>query len=191
MFDELVRRNRVYIESGGPGKLTPVPATGVLIVTCIDPRVEPAAFLGIEPGDAIVLRNSGGRINDGTLADIAFISALAEAMGVDGPPLEVAVVHHTGCGSSFLADDGFRRRFAGRTGFVEADLLASAVTDPHATVRTDVQRLLSSPLATERIVVSGHVLDLQTGLVETVLAPAAPPLTSRGPSATASAPVGT
>jgi carbonic anhydrase len=174
-FDELVRRNRAYAESGGLGKLTPVPRNRVLIVTCLDPRVEPAAFLGVEAGDAIVLRNSGGRINDSTLADIAFISALAEAMGIDGPPLEVAVVHHTQCGSSFLADDAFRRGFAGRTGFAEADLLASAVTDPDATVRTDVQRLLSSPLATERIVVSGHVLDLGTGLVETVLPPAAPP----------------
>ena len=173
-FDELVRRNRVYVESGGSGELTPVPKTRVLIVTCIDPRVEPAAFLGVEAGDAIVLRNSGGRVNDGTIADIALISALAEKMGVGGPPLEVAVVHHTQCGSSFLADDGFRRQFAGRTGFAEADLLASAVTDPHATVRTDVARLLSSPLATQGIVVSGHVLDLRTGLVSTVLSPAAP-----------------
>src|SRR5689334_11848032 len=173
-FDELVRRNRVYVESDGPGELTPVPRTRVLIVTCIDPRVEPAAFLGIEAGDALVLRNSGGRVNDGTIADIAFIGALAEKMGVGGAPLEVAVVHHTQCGSSFLADDAFRRQFADRTGFAEADLLASAVTDPHATVRTDVARLLSSPLATAGIVVSGHVLDLATGLVETVLAPAAP-----------------
>jgi carbonic anhydrase len=173
-FDELVRRNRVYVENGGPAKLTPVPSTRVLIVTCLDPRVEPAAFLGVEAGDAIVLRNSGGRVNDATLADIALIGALAEKMGVEGPPLEVAVVHHTQCGSGFLSDDGFRRQFAGRTGFAEDDLLASAVTDPHATVRTDVARLLSSPLATQGIVVSGHVLDLRTGLVDTVLAPAAP-----------------
>lgn len=173
-FDELVRRNRVYVEAGGPGKLTPVPKTRVLIVSCLDPRVEPAAFLGIGEGDAIVLRNSGGRINDSTIGEIAFISALAETMGIEGPPLEVAVVHHTQCGSAFLARDEFRRGFADRTGFAEADLLASAVTDPHATVRTDVARLLSSPLATAGIVVSGHVLDLETGLVETVLAPAAP-----------------
>jgi carbonic anhydrase len=152
-----------------------MPKTGVLIVTCVDPRVEPAAFLRIEQNDAIVVRNAGGRVTDGTILDIALVTSLRDAAGgAAGPPLEVAIIHHTQCGSSFLADDDFRHRFAARTGVADADLRAAAVADPHATVRIDVQRLRSSPLAADRIVVSGHVLDLQTGLVETVLPAAAP-----------------
>jgi carbonic anhydrase len=142
----------------------------VLIVTCIDPRVEPAGFLVVDQNDALVVRNTGGRVNDGTIFDIALVTALRAAMGGSaGPPLEVAVIHHTQCGSSFLANDDFRHAFAARTGLADACLLADAVVDPRATVRVDVQRLRSSPLIDDRIVVSGHVLDLQTGLVETVV----------------------
>ncbi len=169
-FDEFVRRNRDYVESGGLAESTPMPRNGVVVVTCLDPRVEPAAFLGIGQNDALVVRNAGGRVNDGTVFDIALVVALREAVGrAAGPPLEVAVIHHTQCGSNFLADDDFRGRFAARTGLADADLVAAAVTDPYATVRADVERLLSAPWATDRIVASGHVLDLRTGLVETVV----------------------
>lgn len=174
-FDELARRNREYADSGRLAQPNPMPKTGVLIVTCIDPRIEPAGFLGVEQNDALVLRNTGGRVNDGTIFDIALVTTLRETMaGAAGPPLEVAIIHHTQCGSSFLADDDFRHAFATRTGLAEADLQAAAVTDPHATVRLDVQRLRSSPLVDDRIVVSGHVLDLRTGLVRTVLPATAP-----------------
>jgi len=87
-------------------------------------------------------------------------------------------VHHTMCGTGFLADDGFRRAFAERTGFDEDDLADEAVTDPEATVRRDVERLLSSPLASPRIVVSGHVFDLVTSLVRTVVPASAPHATN-------------
>jgi len=169
-FDELARRNREYAGSGRLAQPSPMPKTGVLIVTCIDPRVEPAGFLGVEQNDALVVRNTGGRVDDGTIFDIALVTSLRKALGgAAGPPLEVAIIHHTQCGSSFLADDEFRREFAARTGRADAALQAAAVVDPHATVRVDVQRLRSAPLVADRIVVSGHVLDLQTGLVATVL----------------------
>jgi carbonic anhydrase len=174
-FDELVRRNREYADAGGVGDLMPAPRTGVMVVTCMDPRVEPAAFLGVGEGDAMVIRNSGGRMNDSTIADIAMVDAIRAAMGgATGRPLEIAVVHHTKCGSAMLANEDFRRGFSAQTGISEGELTAAAVADPYATVRADVERLKSSPLATDRIVVSGHVLDLETGLVETVVGAASP-----------------
>ncbi len=174
-FDELARRNGGYAKSGRLAQPNPMPKTGVLVVTCIDPRVEPAGFLGVEQNDALVLRNTGGRVNDGTIFDIALVTSLREAVGgAAGPPLEVAIIHHTQCGSSFLANDDFRHGFAARTGLPDADLQAAAVVDPHVTVRVDVQRLRSSPLVDDRVVVSGHVLDLHTGLVETVLPATSP-----------------
>ena len=174
-FDELQRRNRDFATSVDLNALTARPDNLTLVLTCVDPRVEPAGFLGVGVGDAIVMRNAGGRVDDAVLADIAFLTAIGEAMGGgEGPPLEVAVVHHSQCGTGFLADPAFRRGFADRTGLDEDVLAAKAVTDPVASVRRDVARLLASPLASDRIVVSGHVLRLETGLVETVLEAEAP-----------------
>jgi carbonic anhydrase len=167
-FDEFRQRNHVYAESGGLGDLTLVPKSGVLIVTCLDTRVEPAAFLGVDQGDALVIRNGGGRITDSTIVDIALVGALRAGMGAPGGPLEIAIVHHTQCGTARLADDEFRRGFAAQTGLTDDELQAVAVIDPYTTVRADVERLRSAPMAAGGIVVSGHVLDLKTGLVESV-----------------------
>jgi len=82
---------------------------------------------------------------------------------------EVAVVHHTQCGTGFLDDPDFRRRAAEATGVPEAVLAASAVADPHTTVKADVERLLTSPLLSPKVSVSGHVYDIATGRVTTTL----------------------
>jgi|SRR5215470_13984802 len=82
---------------------------------------------------------------------------------------EVAVVHHTQCGTSFLADPGFRHHAAQATGRPEAALEAAAVADPHATVRADVERLLTAPSLSPKVSVSGHVYDIATGRLTAVL----------------------
>ena len=82
---------------------------------------------------------------------------------------EVAVVHHTQCGTGFLADPGFRKQAAQATGRPEAALEASAVTDPHTTVTADVERLLTAPQLSPKVSISGHVYDIATGRVTTVL----------------------
>jgi carbonic anhydrase len=81
---------------------------------------------------------------------------------------EVAVTHHTQCGSAALADDNFRHRYAQRIGAEESTLRERAILDPAATVRSDVERLRSAPAISPRITVSGHVYDVVTGLVETI-----------------------
>jgi len=170
----LLERNRAFAATGAHAGLAIMPRHEVFVVTCLDPRVDPAAFLGIELGDAPVIRNAGGRITEAVIDDIAFIGYLVRTMIPDGPLFEVAVVHHTGCGTGFLADAAFRSGFAARTGLDEAALAAEAVVDPAATVRTDVGRLLASPKVPPQISVSGHVYDLQTGLVTTTTDPAQP-----------------
>lgn len=183
----LLERNRAFAASGAHAGLAIMPRQQVFVVTCLDPRVEPAAFLGVELGDAPVIRNAGGRVTEEVINDIAFISYLTSTMIPDGPLFEVAVIHHTGCGRGFLADAGFRSGFAARTGLDEADLAAEAVVDPAATVRADVERLLSSPTVPPQISVSGHVYDLQTGLVTTITGPSQP-RQAPGPSADAAVP---
>jgi carbonic anhydrase len=89
--------------------------------------------------------------------------------GVQDALFAVAVIHHTQCGTGFLADPSFRQRTAAATGLDEAALEACAVPDPHATVKADVERLLTSPALSPKVSVSGHVYDIATGRVTTIL----------------------
>jgi carbonic anhydrase len=102
--------------------------------------------------------------------DLAYLAFLARRVfGLAGPLFEVAVVHHTQCGTGFLADPAFRREAAQATGLSEAALAATEVADPHVTVRADVARLLAAPLLSPDISVSGHVYDVASGRVTTVV----------------------
>jgi carbonic anhydrase len=168
----LLERNQAFAQTGAHQGLTPVPTHQVFIVTCMDGRVDPAHILGVDLGDALVLRNAGGRVNDEVIDEIAFIAALTETLfGDAAPPFEVAVIHHTACGSGFLADDDFRRAFAARIGADEKKLAEQAVTDPTRTVRADIEKLGASPLLPDRVSVSGHVYDVDSGVVTTIVSP--------------------
>ena len=147
-----------------------VPTARVIVVTCLDHRLDPAKFLGLRLGDAPVIRNAGGRVTDSVVNDIAYLGFLAgQVFGVEGPLFEIAVIHHTQCGTGFLADPGFRHQAAAATGLAEAALESSAVADPHVTVKADVERLLASPLLSPKVSVSGHVYDIATGRVTTTV----------------------
>jgi len=145
------------------------PNLRLFVITCLDPRVDPAHSLGLELSDATVVRNVGGRVTPEVINDVAFISQIAETVMPDGPLFKVAVIHHTQCGAGALADDSFRRRYAQRIGADESELVDHAVLDPTATVTGDVQRLRSTPAIPPRVTVSGHVYDVVSGLVQTIL----------------------
>jgi carbonic anhydrase len=168
----LLERNQQFAATYTPAPFAP-PATQMVIVTCLDHRVDPAIILGLGLGDAVVIRNTGGRVTPAVIDDIAYLAFLAGQMFSDqiaaAGLFEVAVVHHTQCGTGFLADPGFRQQAAEATGADEAALEASAVTDPHITVKADTERLLASPLLPQQVSVSGHVYDVETGRVTTVL----------------------
>ena len=164
-----LERNRVFAAEGGHEGAVVFPRLGLCVITCLDPRVDPAHFLGLSLGDALVLRNVGGRVTPEVINDVAFIGQIAENVLPDGPLFEVAVIHHTQCGSGALADATFRRRYAERIGADETNLREHAILDPAATVTRDVERLHTARAIPERVAVSGHVYDVITGLVETVL----------------------
>jgi carbonic anhydrase len=168
----LLERNAQFARNYTPMALG-LPAAQVLVVTCLDHRVDPAIILGLRLGDAPVIRNAGGRVTPAVIDDIAFLAYLAGQLfsgQVAADQLfEVAVIHHTQCGTGLLADPSFRQQAAGATGLSEAALEASAVADPFITVKADVERLLSSPLLTPKVSVSGHVYDIGTGRVTTTV----------------------
>ena len=168
-IDPALERNRTFAAAGGQEGAVVFPNLRLFVITCLDPRTDPAHFLGLGLGDAIVVRNVGGRVTREVINDVAFIGQLAENALPDGPLFEVAVIHHTQCGTGALADDAFRRRYAERIGVEESTLRERAVLDPAATVARDVGRLRSAPAISERVTVSGHVYDVVTGLVETVV----------------------
>jgi carbonic anhydrase len=168
----LLERNEEFAATYTPAPLGP-PTAQVAIVTCLDHRVDPAITLGLGLGDAVVIRNTGGRVTPAVINDIAYLAFLAEQLfsgqvAADGL-FEVAIVHHTQCGTGFLADSSFRHRAAAATGLPEAALEAAAVADPHTTVRADAERLLTAPSLPLTLSVSGHVYDIATGRLTTVL----------------------
>jgi carbonic anhydrase len=169
----LLERNEQFARTYTAAPLG-LPAAQMVVVSCLDHRVDPAIVLGLQLGDAPVIRNAGGRVTQAVIEDIAFLAFLAGQLfsaGQDaaGSLFEVAVIHHTQCGTSFLADPGFRDQAAEATGVPATALEASAVTDPHLTVKADVERLLASPLVPPKVSVSGHVYDVATGRLTTTL----------------------
>jgi len=168
----LIERNERFARAYTPLPLGPA-AAQVVIVTCLDHRIDPAITLGLRLGDAPVIRNAGGRVTQAVIDDIAYLGFLAEQLFAGQVAVdrlfEVAVVHHTQCGTGFLADPAFRHQAAEATGLNEAALEASAVADPQLTVKADVERLLTSPLLSPKVSVSGHVYDIATGLVTTTV----------------------
>jgi carbonic anhydrase len=162
-------RNRAFAATGGQAGATVFPALRLFVVTCLDPRVDPAQILGLELGDAAVVRNVGGRVTREVVDNIAFICEMVEGFLRDGPLFEVAIIHHNQCGAGALADDDFRRRYGRRTGLDEATLRELAIVDPAATVAEDVERLRTEPAISRRVTVSGYVYDVTTGLVDLVV----------------------
>jgi carbonic anhydrase len=172
-FDELLRNNASFARTGAKDRVPEIPfipGKQVYFLTCIDPRVDPAQVFGLELGDAIVARTVGGRVTPAVIQDLAWISYLHETKTPDADWFELAVMHHTDCGSGFFADDDLRHGFAAR-GFDDAELAALAVLDPSATVPLDVEKVIAAPQVSPEIKVSGYSYDVKTGLVTTVVPP--------------------
>jgi len=169
----LLDRNREFASDRSARQGMPalpfIPNLNLCIVTCIDCRVDPAQVLGVRLGEALVQRNIGGRITPAVIADIAYASYLVDVKAPEGPYFEVAIIHHTDCGSTLLADDDLRHGYAQRIGTDERTLADTPVLDPARSVQTDVNRVLWAAEIPRNVHVSGHVYDVGTGLVTTIV----------------------
>jgi carbonic anhydrase len=168
----LLERNRRFAATDTRQHAPPLPFlphAGLFILCCMDCRVDPEEYLGLEFGEALVVRNTGGRVTSAVIQDIAYAGYLVDTKAPEGPYFEVAIVHHTDCGSRLLEDEQLRHGFAERGGYDEKMLAALPVTDPAQTVRADVERLLAAPQISAHTPVSGHVYDVDTGLITTVV----------------------
>jgi carbonic anhydrase len=151
-----------------------IPSMQLYLITCIDPRVEPAATVGCELGEAIVARNVGGRVTPPLVKDLLWILYLHENLTPDADWFEIAVIHHTDCGSGLLARDELRAGYVSRGGWDDRTALDMAVLDPAKTVAEDVQKLHSAPELQPTIgnvKIGGYAYDVKTGKITTVVEP--------------------
>ena len=164
--DELLQRNLRFAAGGAFAGLSFPTSQTLRVLGCVDSRVDPSDVLDLALGEALVMRNIGGRITPATLRSWALLGRLGHGQ----PPVGVMVIlHHTDCGIKRLAD--YPEQLAEFFEIPVADLDAMAVSDPYAAVRIDVG--LARQALPPSILVSGLVYDVNTGLVDVVVPPAA------------------
>jgi carbonic anhydrase len=168
--DELVRRNRSFAADGFRTDLTINPRGHMMVVGCVDPRVDPTSVLGLALGEAAVLRNVGGRITPATLRTMGMLGEVGQARrdGSPAQPWNLVLLHHTDCGMLDLA--AFPDLLAEYFEVPVTELEPKAVSDPVRSVQADVGVLLDV-LRGSDFFVSGLVYDVATGLVDVAVAP--------------------
>lgn len=169
-LEPLLERNRAFAATGAHEGQLPNPNLNLFVITCFDSRVDPAHLLGTDLGDLVVMRNEGGRVTKEIIDKLAFTATLMEnLLGNPFPTGEVALIHHTNCMTAYLADDNIRNLYAERIGADEAELAELAVINPVATVTHDVALIRAAASVPQSLTISGHVYDVETGLISTVL----------------------
>ena len=172
-FTTLLDRNRSFAEQFEAGDFPIRPRMSTILLTCVDSRVDPAHLFGLELGDAVVMRNAGGRITPAVMEDLAILGVLAANMpGSSAMQPELVVMHHTDCGMSRLAKPALQEQVAKRLGLSVDEVAAMAITDPAMSVQADIERLRKTPGTPDQLVVSGFVYDAKNGTINQVLPPA-------------------
>ena len=178
-LDSMLKRNKDFAaQQSAAGTLMPslpraMPKVKAFIIGCADMRVDPAHVLGIEPGEAVVIRNVGGRITPGVLEQLGLLGRIGQVAGEapgGGGEFHLIVLQHTDCGITRLAGDP--AKLAHYFQVQESDLKTKAVTDPRAAVAADVALLRAIPALPGGWLISGLVYDVATGQVEVVVPPA-------------------
>jgi carbonic anhydrase len=170
-IETLRSRNEHFADHQETHGMAMMPRLKCMIVGCADPRVDPAGIFGLDLGDAAVIRNVGGRITPATLQTMALLRLVASADPGEPPGAgwQLIVLHHTDCGITRLA--AYPDLLAEYLGVDAAELDSEHITDPSASVTTDVAALKANPFLPAELLVSGLVYDVDTGLVEQVVGP--------------------
>ena len=171
----LVDRNRSFAEQFAAGDLKISPRMSTILLTCLDARVDPAHFFELGLGDALVMRNAGGRITPAVIRDLGILGVLAAAISHPGTSPgrpELVVIHHTDCGMSRLTSPAIQGQVAKRLGLSADEVSAMAISDPTTSVQDDLERLRHAPGTPDQLVVSGFVYDVSNGTINQVVPPA-------------------
>jgi carbonic anhydrase len=159
-IDELLANNESYAASFDKGDLPLPPARKLAIIACMDARVSPYALLGLQEGDAHVIRNAGGVVTDDEIRSLAISQRL---LGTE----EIMLIHHTGCGMLTFNDDDFKHQIEEDTG-IKPQWAAESFTDLDQDVRQSVARIKASPFIPHKEHVRGFVYEVETGRLREV-----------------------
>jgi carbonic anhydrase len=162
--DALLAANERFAASFDRGELSAPPRRSLAVLACMDARLDPVAALGLEPGDAHVLRNAGGRASGDALRSLRISTHL---LGVR----EVVVIHHTGCGLEGLDEARLRRIVRGMGGEDPGKGSFLGFAELDGSVREDVETIRSAPGLPAGLIVSGLVYDVASGRLRVVEGP--------------------
>ncbi len=165
----LLDRNQAFSSGFAAAELPMMPKLGMLVLTCIDPRVDPAHVVGLELGDAGVIRNGGARVTPAVIEEVAMLSFFAGQLTSDDTvPMELVIIQHSDCGAERLANPQVQQALHE----VGIDMSHAAISDHEASLREDVQRLRDAEQIPQELVVSAFIYDVHTGRVREVIPPA-------------------
>lgn len=158
--DDLVERNSSYVAGFDDAGLDKKPSRKVAIVTCMDARLDVFAMLGLQNGEAHIIRNAGGAVTDDAIRSLCLSQ---RALGTE----EILVIHHSKCGLHNLSEDEFKADLEADLG-VRPPWALESFRDPHDDVRQSIRRIELSPYLADASVVSGFVYDVDTGALVAV-----------------------
>jgi carbonic anhydrase len=158
--DDLLRNNEGYAASFDKGDLPLPPAKGIAIVACMDARLNVYGMLGLQEGDAHVIRNAGGVITDDEIRSLAISQRL---LGTT----EIVLIHHTDCGMLTFSDDELKARIQEDVG-LKPHFALESFTDLEEDVRQSIARIKASPFVPNKDSVRGFVYEVETGRLREV-----------------------
>jgi carbonic anhydrase len=158
--DELLRNAEAHAASFDNGKLPLPPARKVAVLACMDARVNPYAILGLQEGDAHIIRNAGGVVTDDEIRSLSISQRL---LGTE----EIILIHHTDCGMLTFTDDEFKRSLQEDVG-IEPEWAVETFADLDENVRQSIARIKASPFIPRRDSVRGFVYEVETGRLREV-----------------------
>jgi carbonic anhydrase len=162
VFDEFLSANDQYVQGFDRGDLPMPPRRHVAVLTCMDARLHPEKFLGLDVGDAHVIRNAGGRASQDAIRSLVISERL---LGTT----EIVVIHHTDCGMLTFQNSDLAAKIQADLGVDAAGWDFLPFHDLEASVREDVAALRASPLIPRNIPISGAIYDVRSGRLQEVV----------------------
>jgi carbonic anhydrase len=161
VFQRFVERNKEFASKFRHGDKAMPPAQHLAVLTCMDARIHPEQALGLDIGDAHMIRNAGGRASDDAVRSLVIST---ELLGTN----EFAVMHHTDCGMLTFTNDDLRNKLSSERGVDASGVDFLPFPDLEQSVRDDVATIKASPLLPEGIDVTGWIYDVKTGKISPV-----------------------
>jgi carbonic anhydrase len=158
--DDLLRNAEAYAASFDKGDLPLPPARKIAVLACMDARLNPYGLLGLQEGDAHIIRNAGGVVTDDEIRSLSISQRL---LGTE----EIVLIHHTDCGMLTFTDDAFKRSIQDEVG-IKPEWAAEAFDDLDEDVRQSLARIKASPFIPHKDSVRGFVYEVESGRLREV-----------------------